>query len=69
MKEPGKPLPGVNDIPKSWNQCPYLLVLAAGGALVSALLVSGLLLSLQPANAPNIRPNSETSMTSFFILG
>ena len=68
MKEPGKPMPGVNDIPKFWKQCPYLLVLAGGGALVSALFVS-LLLSLQPVNTPTIRPTSERSMSSLFIVG
>jgi hypothetical protein len=68
MKEPGKPMPGVNDIPKFWKQCPYLLVLAGGGAFVSALVVL-LPLSLQPANTPTTKPTSERSMSSLFILG
>jgi len=62
-------MPGVNDIPKLiWKQClRYLLVLAAGGALVS---VDGALveLSLQPVNTPTVTPNSTIRVNNLFIV-
>ena len=46
----------------------YLLVLAAaGGALVSALVVLSLPLWLQPANTPT-RPNSAIRVSNLFIV-
>jgi hypothetical protein len=63
-------MPGVSDIPKFLEAMSYLLVLAGGaGAFVSALVLVSLLLSLQPANTPTIRPNSERSVSSLFIMG
>ena len=69
IKEPGKPMPGVNDIPKLFgSNVPYLLVLAGGaGALVSALLLSPPLW-LQPANTPTARPNSAIRVINLFIV-
>jgi hypothetical protein len=62
-------MPGVMTFPNCGsNVLTYLLVLAAaGGALVEALVVS-LPLWLQPANTPT-RPNSAIRVSNLFIVG
>ena len=61
-------MPGVMTFPNCGsNVLTYLLVLAAaGGALVEALVVS-LPLWLQPANTPR-RPNSAIRVSNLFIV-